>query len=121
MRLYRSTDPTDPFQWAGDQRAANLQFGRGNWVQVDVPTDKPGLLAWLNEQESQQEGSGGCPLTTGPERPGCDDAGVTAGETASSYTAQSIAIDEAWDLFPLARQLHFASLAMERARKEIGA
>lgn len=49
MRLYR----TARGHWAGtqaDARAAALDDGAGarDWAEVDVPTDKPGLLAWLN-------------------------------------------------------------------------
>lgn len=45
MRLYR----TAAGHWHGTQDAARADAGR-DWQQIEVPTDKPGLLAWLNEQ-----------------------------------------------------------------------
>ena len=41
MKLYLRSDGG----WAGTQADAGK---RGTYKQVDVPTDKPGLLAWLN-------------------------------------------------------------------------
>jgi hypothetical protein len=41
VRLYRTLEGG----WAGTQADAGPGF-----TQVEVPTDKPGLLAWLNEQ-----------------------------------------------------------------------
>jgi hypothetical protein len=43
MRLYRTAKGT----WVGRQDEARKD-GRG-WEPVDVPTDKPRLLAWLND------------------------------------------------------------------------
>ena len=43
MRLYR----TAAGAWAGNQADARALAGR-DWTEIDVPTDKPGLLAWLN-------------------------------------------------------------------------
>jgi len=43
MRLYR----TAAGQWAGTQADARALAGKA-WDEVDVPTDKPGLLAFLN-------------------------------------------------------------------------
>lgn len=47
MRIYRNDDMTAAEQWAGTQDEANKRFGRGQWSQVDVPTDKAGLIAFL--------------------------------------------------------------------------
>lgn len=52
MKLYRNDDMTAGEQWAGTQDEANRRFGRNRWQLVDVPTDKPGLLAFLNQMES---------------------------------------------------------------------
>lgn len=48
MRLYR----TDTGQWTGKQSdaAALARASGGTWEQVDVPTDKPSLIAWLTDQ-----------------------------------------------------------------------
>lgn len=46
MRLYR----TITGGWAGTQADAGKGF-----VQVEVPTDKPGLLAFLNQRDALQE------------------------------------------------------------------
>ena len=55
MRLYR----TRAGWWAGTQeearRMARTDGSAGMWAQVDVPTDKPALLAWLNNAQAQCE------------------------------------------------------------------
>jgi hypothetical protein len=48
MRLYR----TEAGKWAGTQDEARQLAGRA-WSQVEVPTDKPGLLAFLNEMAAK--------------------------------------------------------------------
>ena len=53
MRLY----VTPAGQWAGTQADAKKL---GQFAEVDVPTDKPGLLAWLNEQRVGDTGQRGC-------------------------------------------------------------
>lgn len=45
MRLYR----TGAGQWTGTQADARALAGK-DWAEIEVPTDKPGLLAWLNDQ-----------------------------------------------------------------------
>lgn len=50
MRLYRTADG----QWAGTQAAAraacrDAAIDGKAWEELDVPTDKPGLLDWLNQ------------------------------------------------------------------------
>lgn len=48
MRLYL----TSAGEWTGNQSdAAGLaRANGGTWEQIDVPTDKPGLIAWLTGQ-----------------------------------------------------------------------
>ena len=51
MKLYRINTVTGP-RWHGtqaDAKAEAKQLGT-EFAQVDVPTDKPGLIAWLNAQ-----------------------------------------------------------------------
>lgn len=43
MRLYASPDG----RWTGTQADAKKL---GKYAEIDVPTDKPGLLAWLNSR-----------------------------------------------------------------------
>lgn len=49
MRLYRTTAG----EWAGTQADARALAGKA-WQEVDVPTDKPGLLAFLNGRRTQE-------------------------------------------------------------------
>ena len=48
MRLYL----TSTGEWTGNQSdaAGLVRANGGTWEQVDVPTDKPGLIAWLTDQ-----------------------------------------------------------------------
>ncbi len=95
VRLYRRANGT----WAGTQASA----GKGH-TQVDVPTDKPGLLEWLNEK-----------LGADNREAAFSDEKVSA-VMSTPYMEWSVAIDDEWDKLPLSRQLHFAALAMETAR-----
>lgn len=108
MRLYRSDDISAERQWAGTQDEANRLWGRGSWEQVEVPTDKPGLLAWLNANG---------PDSRADIEPVAAPSEVS--EAPASYAAVSIAIDEAWEALPLARKLSFAAMALEDAREII--
>lgn len=55
MRLYR----TRSGNWVGTQadatRVAREDGSNGHWRQVEVPTDKPGLIAWLGSQQIAEE------------------------------------------------------------------
>src|SRR3546814_10720341 len=48
MRLYL----TSTGEWTGNQSdaAGLVRANGGTWEQIDVPTDKPGLIAWLPQQ-----------------------------------------------------------------------
>ncbi len=46
MRLYTNNQGS----WVGTQADAKREFGK-NWREVDVPTDKPTLLTFLNEYQ----------------------------------------------------------------------
>lgn len=87
-----------------DARAINKTF-----AQVEVPTDKDGLIKYLNENiafnEPQED-----EFETVVER---HDPPI---ETGPSHTETSIAIDDVWDELPLARKAHFAALFCEDAR-----
>lgn len=81
-----------------------------DFEQVEVPTDKEGLLDYLNGLSRDVSGPAD-EYTTIVER---QDPPVPTGP---SHSDQSVAIDDAWDALPLARKLHFGSLALEEARE----
>ena len=101
MKLYLCQDRT----WAGTQADAKAR-GK-DFDTIEVPTDKPGLLSFLNQQANAVEDL----------RPVVAPAPVAT--IAPSYSDQSVATDEAFEALPLARQLHLAALALENARTAI--
>lgn len=109
MRLY----VTNRGRWAGTQADASQLAREDNcrFKQVEVPTDKAGLLAWLNlgpiiEAPAPEPHSSllniNQPLTTAVPQP--------------CKVQESIRVDEDFDRLPLARQLDLAARAMENAR-----
>jgi len=99
MRLYL----TDMGHWVGTQAEAGklVRAGDGgSWVLVEVPTDKEGLLAFLNARLQIK-------------------AAAPVAPSAGNYSAQSIAFEDAFAALPLALKLHFAALAIEEARQAI--
>lgn len=111
MRLYICIDGS----FAGTQADAKAK-GNG-FTEVDVPTDKAGLIDYLNGMVDEARG-----LTTDRAADMAFGPIPTAPKPAAappSYADQSVAIDDAWDALPLARKLHFAALAMEDARAQI--
>lgn len=73
-----------------------------NFEQVDVPTDKPGLMAYINE-------------LMGREHPQQVEEFVPSPPPAP-VIPKSIQFEDQWDDFPLALKLHYAASAMEDAR-----
>lgn len=102
MRLYKTTIG----QWAGTQAdARTFKATHGvDFEQVEVPTDKPGLLDFLNRHAV---GS----ILLGPAT---DDATPTAPSLAVEPMTE-----DAFEALPLAMQLHLAALALENARQRI--
>lgn len=89
-----------------ETRQADCDPALGPWERVDLPDDSPGMLALLKSHRWRTSA----------------EAGQGAADPAprgDSYAARSVAIEDAWDALPLARQLHFAALAMERARESL--
>lgn len=89
------------------------------YVQHDVPTDKAGLMVYINNLMSDGEQRGG--PVRGVDGPfDMDDAGQPITDAPEppkpSYIAQSIAQDDEFDALPIARQLDFAARAMANAR-----
>jgi hypothetical protein len=107
MKLYQSPDGV----WTGTQADAKAHAREAgvSWREVEVPTDKAGLMAFLNEHR------------VGAKQPN-ELASVVPQATASpaqGYTHSSVALDEAWQGLSLARKLHFSALAMEEARLKL--
>lgn len=94
-----------------DAKAAAKTTG-GQFQLVDVPTDKDGLMAYLNRLME----NGAAPGPTVQERMNA----LSAEAKGESYTDRSVAIDDVFEALPLARKLHFAALAMEEARDAVG-
>lgn len=91
---------------------------------IDVPTtSKDEMLVWvqnlltrIDDLSAAQSGEAG-----GPEKrlEGSTPSPPQPEPKQLSYTEMSVAIDQAWDQLSLARQLHFAALAMESARETL--
>lgn len=132
MRLYRIVGSA----WAGTQAEAKKLSAEYNapWHEAEIPTDKPGLLAFLNSTGARWRAEPPAPAV---ERTPAGQFDPMAGDPIPSREQQldegysldgtragshpSLTFDDAWDGFPLARKLHFAALAMEDARGIIGA
>lgn len=69
MKLYRNDDMTAALQWAGTQADANKAFGRGRWEAVEVPTDKAGLIAYLNDYRPDSLNGSKSPTIATPAPP----------------------------------------------------
>lgn len=76
-------------------------------AQVEVPTDKQGLIDYLNELSH--------PIANGDQ---FTDVYVRHDPPVEREVIRDnpLQYDDAWDQFPLAKKLHFASLALEEAR-----
>lgn len=110
-----------------------------NFVQVDVPTDKAGLMAYLNPLLADQHDAKAYRLALSkaqelgfsnvldalnvPERedptppPTPEPQNLPVRE--QSYTAVTISLEDQWEDLPLPLKLHFASRALEEARSRI--
>ena len=84
-----------------DARAINKQF-----EQIDIPTDKAGLMAYVQDLMDQVGAS---------EAPAAVSVPVQA-PAPPSYAHYSVKLDEEFEKLPIAHQLHFAAMAMENAR-----
>lgn len=107
MKLYIAAG-----QYVGTQAEAKA-IDKG-FENVEVPTDKEGLLAYLNMlgQELAEARDEYTPVVTRSDPP-------VDVEAVLARTEASISFDEAWSDFPLARKLHFAAMACEDARSSL--
>lgn len=81
MRLYC----TDAGQWAGNQNDATrlARAEGGAWSLVDVPTDKTGLIKWLNTRTACQ-----------PSRAHADEPPASSSDPARDERARRISVEE---------------------------
>lgn len=103
MRLYR----TPLGQWAGTQAdARTFKATHGvDFALIEVPTDKAGLLAFLNKHEVG--------ATKRPAAPELDTSPTPPSQRPTPLT------EDAFEALPLPMQLHLATLALENARDQI--
>lgn len=127
MKLYKSDTPdVAGDRWFGTQADAKKAVGKHNFSEVDVPTDKWGLIGWLNANTSSlpaDEPSAAVAADPDPD-PDCerlDDSTLlwTPGKTARAE--RSIAIDDeiASADFPTALRIaeHATSRVAEHLRE----
>lgn len=104
-----------------------------NFVSVDIPTDKPGLMEWyqqqLDAQDAQSEATDSAPSSedqeSASEAPADIPAATNGKITAAAILALpsndlSLLIEEVFDSLPIMTQLHYGSRAIEEARDHIG-
>ena len=117
MIFYEAVDQEGYVHLVGtqaDARAINKDF-----TQVDIPTDKTGLMNYV-QQLLRQIDDACVRFTEREENPpveSVDPPKITEREV--SYTERSIEIDEIFQNLPLAHQLSLAALAMENARAKV--
>lgn len=80
---------------------------------VEVPTDKDGLIDYLNKLASQ---------IAGPLNENAVEEYTTVVERQDPPVAESapLVFEEQFEAMPIAQQLHYASIALERARDQLG-
>lgn len=117
MIFYTALDSQGHRQLRGTQ--ADAKAVNKNFEQVDIPTDKAGLMAFVQklyddiyDLEREALTDDDAPTNRG----GVEEAGFIP---EPSYIQQSIDLDTQFEELPLARQLHFAAVAMENARERI--
>ena len=84
-----------------------------DYIQIDVPTDKDGLLATLQEFYTMLDTVRAETLENKPESISQNP------EPTIPLIPTKQQFEDAWDKFPLALQLHYAALAMEEARDRL--
>lgn len=111
MKLYIAAG-----QYVGTQAEAKA-IDKTGFEQVEVPTDKEGLIAYLNGLAH----TGALGEYTRDEYTPVvarQDPAIDA-SALLDRTEASIGFDDAWQGFPLARKLHFAAMACEDARASL--
>ena len=120
MRLYRVSGQSaaERREWVGTQADAKARSKeRGGFFDlVEVPTDKDGLIAYLNGMEAPAELSRDEILHS--NTPEAQEAAKRLMQP-ESYAAKSLRFEDEFAAMPLATQLHYAALAMENAREKL--
>lgn len=109
MKLYRTSAG-----FHGTQAEAK-SFSK-EYEQVEVPTDKPGLIAYLNQMHNAQQDRED-EFTAIVER---QDPEVPGEDTVVSHAQRTVDLDSAFLAAPLGQQLTLAAIAVENARSRIG-
>lgn len=107
MRLYQSPDGV----WTGTQADAKAHAKEANtaWKEVEVPVDKAGLMAFLNQHKVGAASSVSPALAPAP---------VTAAPPAPLPQAiQSIPLEEAILELPLPEAIRLGGIVFERIRE----
>lgn len=77
-----------------------------NFEQVDVPTDKPSLLIFLQELYSRMDDLEAEPIPPVEAPP----------PVKISHADQIVAFEDEWENFPMSKKAHFAALFCDEAR-----
>lgn len=111
MRLYLTAAGV----YAGTQQEAKAD-GKG-WRLEEVPTDKQGLIAYLNVLKFDTMGETKAPDPVAEGYGGID---PHAPPQQPDRVTQAIAFEDGFEKMSLTLKLHFAALAMEAARDQLG-
>lgn len=136
MIAYIAVDENQHAHWVGTQ--AEAKAIDKTFTQFDIPTDKAGLIAFINEKQDElnvlrDELSTPVPGDDLGPRDRCKscDTILTSYEGAdlcrscepaaptTNYAQASIDLDDCFENLSLARQLHFAGVALENARERL--
>lgn len=123
MKLYYIESAPLALRWQGTQADAKKQ---GAYELVEVPTDKPGLLVFLNAIEFKYRSYGAQPDPISDEQRQLTAAirekvieTLPPAPPQPTYSNWSVNMDDAFDKLPVAHQLHLAAIALENARKAL--
>jgi hypothetical protein len=124
MIFYIALDDAGHRQLCGTQ--ADAKAINKNFEQIDIPTDKPGLMAFVQGLYDEAnfvepvDDEVGCALFKEPvTSPISAEVFDPPPAAKPSYVDQSVNWDALFPTLPLAHQLHFAAMAMENARERL--
>lgn len=113
MKLYLVNDSDGrALRIEGTQADAKsaAKIAEGDFEQIEVPTDKNGLIEFLNS---------GNPLSSRPAEDEYDTVVERQDPVVAKNVDVRVDLEDAWDQLPLATQLHYAARAVEDARDQI--
>lgn len=104
-----------------------------NFISIDIPTDKPGLMEWYQQQldaEDAKNEAADEAVTDADHEDAVETAEAAPAAASGEITAAailalpsnelSILVEEIFDSLPIMTQLHYGSRAIEEARDQIG-